>query len=76
MIKISKFKLTFIGALLGAVGGYAYYYFVGCKTGNCVISAHPINSLLYGALMGGLLLNIFEKEQVSDKEKSDAKQKE
>ena len=39
--------------LLGAVGGYAYYYFVGCASGACPISSNPYISVAYGALIGG-----------------------
>jgi hypothetical protein len=57
---IKKHKLTFIGAFIGAIGGYSYYYFVGCQSGTCAITSSPVNMLLYGILLGGLLFNIFE----------------
>ena len=60
---ILKHKLTIIGIMIGAIGGYMYYYFVGCSTGSCAITSKPWNSTLYGALMGGLLLNIFKKKK-------------
>jgi hypothetical protein len=59
---LSKFKLTLIGIIVGAIGGYLYYYFVGCNSGTCAITSKPVNSTLYSALMGGLFLNIFKKE--------------
>ncbi len=40
------------GVIIGAVMGYSYYYFIGCKTGTCAITGHPLNSTLYGAVMG------------------------
>jgi len=46
-----------IGVALGAIGGYAYYYFVGCASGTCAITSKPFNSTVYGMLMGGLLLD-------------------
>lgn len=49
-------KRTIIGITLGAVAGYAYYHYVGCMTGACPITSQPLNSTLYGAVMGGLLL--------------------
>jgi len=55
-------KLTVIGAILGAIGGFLYYYFVGCVSGTCAITSKPLNSTLYGSLLGGLFLNIFKKE--------------
>lgn len=60
--QISKYKFTIAGLILGAIAGYLYYYFVGCASGTCLITSKPINSTLYGALMGSLLFNI-----ISDK---------
>jgi hypothetical protein len=62
MEKIIKNKLTLIGVLVGAIGGYLYYALVGCASGTCAITSSPVISSLYGALMGGLLFNMFEKE--------------
>ena len=62
---IFKYKLALIGIILGAIGGYAYYHFVGCSSGTCAITSKPINSTLYGALMGGLLFSAFKKDNVS-----------
>lgn len=58
-----KHKLTIIGVILGAIGGYFYYDFIGCSTGTCPITSKPLNSTLYGAVMGGLAFNIFKKEK-------------
>lgn len=58
---LKKYLLTIIGILIGALGGYAYYHFVGCTSGTCTITSKPLNSTLYGAVMGGLLFNLFEK---------------
>jgi hypothetical protein len=60
---ILKYKLTLLGILLGAAVGFAYYYYVGCASGSCAITSRPLNSTLYGALLGGLLLNIFQKDK-------------
>ncbi|MFN8321684.1 MAG: DUF6132 family protein [Chitinophagales bacterium] len=51
------------GVILGAIAGYLYYHFVGCASGTCMITSKPINSTLYGALMGGLFLNMFQNEK-------------
>ena len=58
-----KNKLTIIGIIAGAIGGYLYYHFVGCASGTCAITSKPLNSTLYGAVMGGLLFNMFQKEK-------------
>ncbi len=60
---IIKHKLILVGALIGALGGYLYYYFVGCASGTCPITSKPFNSTLYGAMMGGLLLSTFKMEK-------------
>lgn len=62
---IVKHKLILIGIVAGALCGYLYYYFVGCTSGSCAITSKPLNSTLYGALIGGLLLNTFKKEEKS-----------
>jgi hypothetical protein len=61
---LSKHKITIIGLILGALGGYLYYHFIGCVSGTCAITSKPLNSTLYGALMGGLLFNMFQKEKI------------
>jgi hypothetical protein len=48
-------------SLIGAAGGYAYYYFIGCASGTCPISSNPWISTLYGAGIG-LLLTVSEKK--------------
>ncbi len=63
MSTLLKYKLTLIGILVGAIGGYAYYYFVGCASGTCAITSNPLNSTLYGSMMGGLLFSNFKKEK-------------
>jgi hypothetical protein len=41
-------------AFLGAAGGFAYYYFIGCSSGTCPITSNPYISTAYGALIGAL----------------------
>jgi hypothetical protein len=50
-----------VGVILGALGGYLYYAEIGCISGTCSITSKPVNSTLYGALMGGLVFNMFIK---------------
>jgi hypothetical protein len=48
-----KIKL-FLPVALGALGGFLYYNFIGCS-GSCAITGSPVNSTLYGSLMGLIL---------------------
>lgn len=65
MIKtfIKRYKFTLLGILLGGIGGYLYWFFIGCTTGTCPITSSPVNSVLIGSLMFGLFLNSFEKKE-------------
>jgi hypothetical protein len=71
---ILKYKLAIIGIALGALAGYLYYYFVGCASGTCAITSRPLNSTLYGAMMGDLLLSSFEKENTLNNKNPDNEQ--
>jgi hypothetical protein len=58
---IKIYNLTILGVVIGAAAGFAYYYWIGCSSGTCPITSRPVNSTIYGALMGGLLFNVFKK---------------
>lgn len=45
-----------IPVLLGGLGGYAYYYFIGCVSGTCPITGNPWSSTAYGAVIGLFLI--------------------
>ncbi|MEP7322116.1 MAG: DUF6132 family protein [Saprospiraceae bacterium] len=59
---IIQHKRILLGIVMGAISGFAYYYFVGCASGTCAITSKPINSSLYGALVGGLISSSFKKK--------------
>lgn len=48
--------IKIITILLGGLLGYAYYKVVGCSTGACPITSNPYTSVMYGALLGGILV--------------------
>ncbi|MCC5928589.1 MAG: hypothetical protein JJU28_05020 [Cyclobacteriaceae bacterium] len=54
-----------IGIITGALGGYLYYYYIGCMSGTCPITSNPIISTIYGSVMGGVFFNML----VNDKTK-------
>lgn len=66
---IGKNILFIIGAVAGAIGGYFYWLYVGCASGTCPITSSPFMSTVWGAVMGGLLLSIFQKDKDKDKSK-------
>ena len=52
-IKKNIVKLS-IGVIIGGLIGFSYYYFIGCKSGACAITSNPINSTMYGVLLGAI----------------------
>ena len=44
-----------VGISIGALAGFAYWYFIGCASGTCPIQSHWQSSTLYGALIGYIL---------------------
>lgn len=59
---INKNWLTLLGVVIGAAGGYMYWFYIGCTSasGTCVITSSPVNSTLWGAAVGGLLFSMFK----------------
>lgn len=43
---------SILGILIGGLIGFSYYYFIGCKSGTCAITSNPMNSTLYGVVLG------------------------
>lgn len=52
---IAEYALKAAYPLGGAVLGYSYYYFIGCSTGACPITASPVSSTIYGLIIGLVL---------------------
>ena len=60
---IKKHILKIIGAAIGMIGGYMYYYFIGCQGGTCPITSNPYISIVYGGVIGYLLFDLFKKKK-------------
>lgn len=64
-----KFAKYIIGFVFGAVGGFAYYYFIGCRTGACPLTGNPFISSLWGGVIGALLADttaeLFRKKKTT-----------
>jgi len=49
--------------VMGAIAGFVYWKMIGCESGTCMITSKWHNSTVYGAIMGGLLFSLFNKEK-------------
>ncbi|MFK7001599.1 signal peptidase II [Flavobacterium oreochromis] len=60
---LKKHFLTILGSIFGLIASYLYYYHVGCVSRTCFITSRPLNSSLYGAILGGLIGNVIESKK-------------
>jgi hypothetical protein len=58
---IKKNRLTIIFSIAGATGGFLYWKFVGCLSGNC-----PIKSVWYLSTLWGLVLGYLTGSIIKD----------
>ncbi len=59
---LKRHRISILGIVLGTFGGYLYYYFIGCTSGTCPITSNPYRMMIYGALIGFLVADIFKKK--------------
>lgn len=62
-----KHWLKIAGIATGAIGGYVYYYYIGCLSGTCPITSNPYRMIIYGALLGFLLFDLFSGDKSQKK---------
>lgn len=60
-------KMNIILAIIGAIAGYLYWYYVGCESGSCAITSVWYRTTIYGALMGWLLSDVSFKQTKKEK---------
>ena len=64
-----KFLKYVIGFAIGGIGGFAYFYFIGCRTGSCPITSNPFVSTIWGGVIGALLADtltdLFRKKKTT-----------
>jgi len=68
---IQNRKIAILFTVLGALGGFLYWKFIGCNTGSCAIKSVWYWSTLWGSAVGYLLgdfLNDFIKKRKSKTE--------
>jgi hypothetical protein len=63
-----KNKLTALGVLAGAIGGYLYWQQIACDNGTCMITSTWHYSTAYGAVMGGLFFSLFQTDKKKENE--------
>ncbi|MEG0011783.1 MAG: DUF6132 family protein [Muribaculaceae bacterium] len=59
----SKYLKAIIGGVIGVIGGFLYWFYIGCSTGTCPITSSPVISTIWGAIIGALLLSSFTKKE-------------
>lgn len=73
---IKQKKLAVIFLILGAIGGFLYWKFVGCVSGTCAIKSVWYWSTLWGAavgyLIGDFISDIFKKIKTKRENKDDS----
>lgn len=64
----AKHKWQLLGTGLGFLGGFLYWYFVGCNSGSCPIQSNWHTSTLYGGVIGFLLGDLIKqpKKETND----------
>lgn len=53
--KSAYFWKPFLSIVAGGILGFAYFYFIGCKSGSCAITSNPVSSIFMGSLLGFLV---------------------
>jgi len=56
-------KFEIIGGILGIIGGYLYWKYVGCISGTCPIQANWYSMVPYGLVMGILVGGLFKPKK-------------
>lgn len=56
--------LLLVGLFTGTLAGFLYWKFIGCSSGTCMITSKPLNSSLYGAVLGSLIFSLFDKKKM------------
>jgi hypothetical protein len=56
-LKSKHFIKPLIAVFIGGIGGFLYYYFVGCNSGACAMTSNPYSSIIMGGLLGLFMVN-------------------
>uniref|UniRef100_UPI00321723CB DUF6132 family protein n=1 Tax=uncultured Draconibacterium sp. TaxID=1573823 RepID=UPI00321723CB len=76
MERFKQKKLALIFLVIGAIGGFLYWKFVGCTSGTCAIKSVWYWSTLWGAavgyLVGDFISDILKKREKKNQVKDDS----
>ncbi|MFA6199601.1 MAG: DUF6132 family protein [Bacteroidales bacterium] len=67
---IKKYRVMILGVIIGIIGGFLYWKFIGCSSGTCPITSSPINSTVFGAIIGGLMFSPNKNKKQKENEDS------
>ena len=73
---LKKYKWGLIGGIIGGIGGFLYWRFVGCTSGTCPIKSVWYWSTLWGMVMGYLIGDLIKdlinkRKEKQEKESAD-----
>ena len=68
-IKDSKYFIS--GLLMGAIGGFLYWMYIGCLDGVCPLASNWLIMVIYGTILGGVLGNVVQGIVVSKSKTAD-----
>lgn len=55
MVFVRKYLPELAGSLIGGLGGFLYWKYVGCVSGTCPIKSHWYMMVPWGIIMGYLI---------------------
>jgi len=60
---IKRYWVIALFVVIGGIGGFLYWRFVGCNSGTCPITSNWYTSSGYGIVMGWLLGDSFRSKK-------------
>ena len=69
LLKNKKVLILGIGIILGLIGGFLYWKFIGCTSGTCPLTSNWHTSTLFGGVFGYLIGDTVYERSSKNKEK-------
>lgn len=61
-----KYIIFSLGLIIGALGGFLYWKYVGCLSGSCPLQSNATFMIIYGAIAGVLLASFVKIPEKKD----------